>query len=612
MAAVAAQEKEADFNSPAQASKALKAPKLPKASKISKAENVSKTVKSSNTKASAAKSTGKKSSDAKTSDNNSVPLICCVCVNNPRFSDTSHLLTHLGSKGHLANVNKNRILSSADLSALDRINSYDTWYDDYKLAELLAERMMAKDKDKAANKYKRPGQPLAQPPKKKKINPGLARPENDNDAPWTPSRSTKNGASFEHQQAITFFGEGAESPATTPTETSADWAEEDAEAVRLKGVVWPGMNIFDAATPDQRKKRNQRKDASVVQQMELASKSITTTEFVANLAMEIERTRDVYDAPSVENSPMAKKTRRRQKRTRALSEDRDETPEIVVKAELGSDEELLETKARTRSAKAKKRIQARLEASEGKYSPDGFEVDSESVSEKMENFGIIGANDEAKAEVGAEYDDSLGDDQMRSDFHNQNLFNFAEDSDVFRGRERKFHWFPLAVAFTDFYLQSQAGFGVRSRIPLQSMNPNSNLTLASPTPTAKLPPYRMFRGKENNRFLQGQEIGNANYHFDGIGTQMNQTGMSSVNGHGHRSFNFHHQQPQDMVYGGQIFHQHWFPHASGAPNNSLNAVSRNDGQQPLLYDDGMFALAPGAFGGQELDQSQLSLFAHGL
>lgn len=63
------------------------------------------------------------------------------------------------------------------------------------------------------------------------------------------------------------------------------------------------MNIFDAATPDQRKKRNQRKDASVVQQMELVSKSITTTEFVANLAMEIERTRDVYDAPSVENTP---------------------------------------------------------------------------------------------------------------------------------------------------------------------------------------------------------------------------------------------------------------------------------------------------------------------
>ncbi|KAF6841465.1 hypothetical protein CPLU01_00596 [Colletotrichum plurivorum] len=521
MAAVAAQEKEADFNSPAQASKASKAPKLPKASKISKAEKV----KSSNTKASAAKSTGKKSSDAKTSDNSSVPLICCVCVNNPRFSDTSHLLTHLGSKGHLANVNKNRILSSADLSALERINSYDTWYDDYKLAQLLAERMMAKDKDKGANKYKRPGQPLAQPPKKKKINSGLARPENEDDAPWTPSRSTKNGASFEHQQAITFFGEGAESPVTTPTETSADWAEEDAEAVRLKGVVWPGMNIFDAATPDQRKKRNQRKDASVVQQMELASKSITTTEFVANLAMEIERTRDVYDAPSVENSPMqAKKTRRRQKRTRALSEDRDETPEIVVKAELGSDEELLETKARTRSAKAKKQIQARPKAYEGKISPDGLEVDSESVSEKLENFGNIGANDEAKAEVDAEYDDSLGDDQMRSDFHNQNLFNFAEDSDVFRGREQP----------------------------------------------------------------------------------------GCVNGHGHRSFNFHHQQPQEMVYGGQLFHQHWFPHASGAPNNSLNAVSRNDGQQPLLYDDGMFALAPGAFGGQDIDQSQLSLFAHGL
>lgn len=162
MAAAAAQETEAELNSPAQASKAPKAPKPPKASKISKAEKVSKTVKSSNPKASAPKSVGKKSSDAKTSDNNSVPLICCVCINNPRFSDTSHLLTHLSSKGHLHNVNKARVLSNADLSASQKIKAYDTWYDDYKLGTLLAERLLAKDKDKGVNKYKRSGQPLLQ------------------------------------------------------------------------------------------------------------------------------------------------------------------------------------------------------------------------------------------------------------------------------------------------------------------------------------------------------------------------------------------------------------------------------------------------------------------
>lgn len=64
------------------------------------------------------------------------------------------------------------------------------------------------------------------------------------------------------------------------------------------------MGLFDAATPDQKKKRNQRKDASVLHQMMISSQAITTTELVANLDLEIERTRDVYDAPSIEGTPV--------------------------------------------------------------------------------------------------------------------------------------------------------------------------------------------------------------------------------------------------------------------------------------------------------------------
>ena len=52
------------------------------------------------------------------------------------------------------------------------------------------------------------------------------------------------------------------------------------ESTKLKGVYWPGMDIFDSATPEMRRKRNQKKDSSVVQQLELNSLVVEATELV--------------------------------------------------------------------------------------------------------------------------------------------------------------------------------------------------------------------------------------------------------------------------------------------------------------------------------------------
>ncbi|KAK2861258.1 hypothetical protein FQN49_004380, partial [Arthroderma sp. PD_2] len=45
------------------------------------------------------------------------------------------------------------------------------------------------------------------------------------------------------------------------------------EASRLKGIFWPGMDIFDSATEEMRRKRNQKKDGSILKQMEETSES---------------------------------------------------------------------------------------------------------------------------------------------------------------------------------------------------------------------------------------------------------------------------------------------------------------------------------------------------
>ena len=49
---------------------------------------------------------------------------------------------------------------------------------------------------------------------------------------------------------------------------------------KLKGAVWPGMHLFDAATAEMRRKRNQKKDGSALMQMVRTSKSVQPTEVI--------------------------------------------------------------------------------------------------------------------------------------------------------------------------------------------------------------------------------------------------------------------------------------------------------------------------------------------
>jgi hypothetical protein len=66
-------------------------------------------------------------------------------------------------------------------------------------------------------------------------------------------------------------------------EDPAEQAEDPmavSESTKLKGVYWPGMDIFDSATPEMRRKRNQKKDSSVVEQLELNSQEVEAMELI--------------------------------------------------------------------------------------------------------------------------------------------------------------------------------------------------------------------------------------------------------------------------------------------------------------------------------------------
>lgn len=75
----------------------------------------------------------------------SIPLLCNICPKEPEFSDISHLLTHVASKGHLSQYHKAQIRSRQDASIREKLTIYDRWYERYQIEKLLSQRMIAKE-----------------------------------------------------------------------------------------------------------------------------------------------------------------------------------------------------------------------------------------------------------------------------------------------------------------------------------------------------------------------------------------------------------------------------------------------------------------------------------
>lgn len=99
-------------------------------------------------------------------------------------------------------------------------------------------------------------------------------------------------------------------------EADRDRAEEIA---RLKGILWPGMDIFDSATQQMRRKRNQKKDGNVLKMMEITSLLVEPTELVFSPTGFLRRERVISgnvddDSPLKGETPIPKRRPTRPKR----------------------------------------------------------------------------------------------------------------------------------------------------------------------------------------------------------------------------------------------------------------------------------------------------------
>ncbi|KAJ4339107.1 hypothetical protein N0V87_003542 [Didymella glomerata] len=260
-----------------------------------------------------------------------IPLLCSICPKKPNFSDVSHLLTHIASKGHLSNYYKVKVRSTSEEASRRIIDTYDRWYADWNVEELMSDRMNQKDKRRTrarpsarATPAPRIQAPVPRPARHAAISgfldPRLSEQQVIKVEPdsGTPTPAPHVGPVLRHRPFGTHLqyfpteSRASSRSFTNPDyETSSEYSDpgerprrryqytvEDAcaieddgpdligdtmavsESTKLKGVYWPGMDIFDSATPEMRRKRNQKKDHSVVQQLELNSQDVEATELI--------------------------------------------------------------------------------------------------------------------------------------------------------------------------------------------------------------------------------------------------------------------------------------------------------------------------------------------
>lgn len=90
-----------------------------------------------------------------------------------------------------------------------------------------------------------------------------------------------------------------------------------AQSPILKGIQWPGMNIFDSASPEAQRKRNQKKTTSIMAQMELNSSAVEPLERIYWPEGELKKERVITGM--VESSPMKEESPRPKRRRQASS-----------------------------------------------------------------------------------------------------------------------------------------------------------------------------------------------------------------------------------------------------------------------------------------------------
>ncbi|RVX72209.1 hypothetical protein B0A52_04413 [Exophiala mesophila] len=253
-------------------------------------------------------------------------LTCTICPKLPSFSDTSHLLTHVRSKGHLSHLHKLQVRSHQEIAAGAQLAVYNQWYQDNGLGQLLSERMVMKEAKQAGRRAEamRRGATItpqashktamhprdsagkagtSKPPRvaRKRTKRARARKVEEGESDLDFSLNRRSGKRKQKRARMaTPTDRDTDQEIGVPSDDDAPAEPDDSfigtpEHSKLKGTVWPGMALFDAATDDMKRMRNQKKDGSVLRKMERLSALVQPTEAVYSDTGELRKERHIDD-----------------------------------------------------------------------------------------------------------------------------------------------------------------------------------------------------------------------------------------------------------------------------------------------------------------------------
>ncbi|OAP55058.1 hypothetical protein AYL99_10758 [Fonsecaea erecta] len=231
------------------------------------------------------------------------------------------------SKGHLSEFHKLQVRSYQDIAAGVELATYSHWYQQHDIDRLLSERMQMKENKQAKKRRvsvaarnacgpqpgffdnaqlnpplppRRQGRPKNQaqtqtqtqnqPQRRSTRGKQARRAVDDTDSDFSPVKPSRQVPAQQIRKASRPQAYSPVKRSLSPDDPFRDDCplEDDRpgrilatpEHMKLKGTVWPGMDLFDAATQEMQQKRNQKKDASVLRRMEKLAALVEPTEVV--------------------------------------------------------------------------------------------------------------------------------------------------------------------------------------------------------------------------------------------------------------------------------------------------------------------------------------------
>ncbi|KAI1083004.1 hypothetical protein F5B20DRAFT_596212 [Whalleya microplaca] len=452
-----------------------------------------------------------------------IPLVCAICPKNSRFSDISHLLTHISSKGHLSTYFDLSISRDTDAEAAIALEEFDNWFEDYGIGELLRLRKTARA-TRGALQGRRSQTPMMASrriPTRRggRGSRGGARSrgrnryaaeqvdikyESDDDMGIGDAYDTPEGAPLHswtaafrrasHEDLEGFIDEDdsskyepSDGDSSFPSENTIDTTETDTGTLILKGAVYPGMGGFDAAREEQRRKRNQRKPPAVLHQLEVNSVSVTTDEEIFDCNLDYQRTRDVYDEPSIDGSvdedgdeDAEKKRKGRGSQTKVASNARKTRSSTISREHSRVTRSTRVTRANTSAAHLATPVARRASLSGGRATRSTTSRGSMPQTRlPLHGHGFQGDTGMFH-DAARDGDDGEGWTSL-SNFARRFILTPAEEQALLHGPRLR-----------------NGDDSDHERLPGLALRPgNPNLSFASPTPGLKQSPS-LYAGKENN------------------------------------------------------------------------------------------------------------------